>query len=106
MPAPTTVDAPGTGARIAMPSDTPVMVSQDGSRYEPPTRPDVPEWLRVAQQNNLPLRRPEGPRVQAAAPSEEEPATTDPLGRPLRRRTAHAAAPLRPAPPPPDPGGL
>lgn len=98
MPAPTTVDAPGTGARIAMPSDTPVMVSQDGSRYEPPTRPDVPEWLRVAQQNNLPLRRPEGPRVQAAAPSEEEPATTDPLGRPLRRRTSTQQPPSGPLP--------
>lgn len=98
MPASTTVDAPGTGARIAMPSDTPVMVSQDGSRYEPPTRPDVPEWLRVAQQNNLPLRRPEGPRVQAAAPSEEEPATTDPLGRPLRRRTPTQQPPSGPLP--------
>lgn len=94
----TTVEAPGRGARIAMPADSPVMVTEDGSRYEPPARPDMPEWLRVAQQNNLPLRRPEGPRVQAAAPSEEVPAPTDLLGRPLRRRIPAQHRPSGPLP--------
>ena len=97
-PAATTVNAPGTGARIAMPADPPVMVAEDGSRYEPPTRPDMPEWLRVAQQNNLPLRRPEGPRVQAAPLSQEAPAPTDLLGRPLRRRTPAQPRPSGPLP--------
>jgi len=97
-PAATTVNAPGTGARIAMPADPPVMVAEDGSRYEPPARPDMPEWLRVAQQNNLPLRRPEGPRVQAAPPSQEAPAPTDLLGRPLRRRTPAQPRPSGPLP--------
>lgn len=97
-PAATTVNAPGTGARIAMPADPPVMVAEDGSRYEPPARPDMPEWLRVAQQNNLPLRRPEGPRVQAAPLSQEAPAPTDLLGRPLRRRTPAQPRPSGPLP--------
>ena len=97
-PAATTVNAPGTGARIAMPADPPVMVAEDGSRYEPPARPDMPEWLRVAQQNNLPLRRPEGPRVQAASLSQEAPAPTDLLGRPLRRRTPAQPRPSGPLP--------
>ena len=97
-PAATTVNAPGTGARIAMPADPPVMVAEDGSRYEPPVRPDMPEWLRVAQQNNLPLRRPEGPRVQAAPLSQEAPAPTDLLGRPLRRRTPAQPRPSGPLP--------
>ena len=98
VPAATTVNAPGTGARIAVPADSPVMVAEDGSRYEPPARPDMPEWLRVAQQNNLPLRRPEGPRVQAAPPSQEAPAPTDLLGRPLRRRTPAQPRPSGPLP--------
>ena len=98
VPAATTVNAPGTGARIAMPADPPVMVAEDGSRYEPPARPDMPEWLRVAQQNNLPLRRPEGPRVQAAPLSQEAPAPTDLLGRPLRRRTPAQPRPSGPLP--------
>ncbi len=97
-PAATTVNAPGTGARIAMPADPPVMVAEDGSRYEPPARPDMPEWLRVAQQNNLPLRRPEGPCVQAAPLSQEAPAPTDLLGRPLRRRTPAQPRPSGPLP--------
>lgn len=97
-PAATTVNASGTGARIAMPADPPVMVAEDGSRYEPPARPDMPEWLRVAQQNNLPLRRPEGPRVQAAPLSQEAPAPTDLLGRPLRRRTPAQPRPSGPLP--------
>ena len=63
-----------------------------------------PNGLRVAQQNNLPLRRPEGRRVQAAPPSQEAPAPTDLLGRPPAPPHARAAPPLRPASP--DHGGL
>lgn len=81
------VSAPGTGARIAMPLQPPASAAPDGSSFEPPARPELPDWLRVAQQNNLPLRRPEGPRVQTASRTGEEPAPTDPLGRPLRRTT-------------------
>ncbi|MCI5955921.1 MAG: transglycosylase SLT domain-containing protein [Clostridiales bacterium] len=88
-----TAAAPGVGARIAMPVQPRVLVSQDGSEFEPPARPDIPDWLRVAQQNNLPLNRPSAPRV-TAAPKQEEPPPTDVLGRPLRNRAAIAAARL------------
>ncbi len=43
-------------------------------------------------------RRPEGPRVQAAPPSQEAPAPTDLLGRPLRRRTPAQPRPSGPLP--------
>ncbi len=77
-------------------SQPPVTTTENGSQFEPPAAPEIPDWLRVAQQNNLPLRRPEGPRVQAArrqaAQEENVPVPTDLLGRPLRSRAATAAA--------------
>lgn len=82
------VNTPATGSRTAVPTEPPVMIAQDGSAYEAPARPDLPDWLRVAQQNNMPLRRPEGPRVKAAPPEPPAPAPTDLLGRPLRSRAA------------------
>ncbi|MEG0270529.1 MAG: hypothetical protein RR821_09795, partial [Clostridia bacterium] len=55
----------------------------------------MPEWLRVAQQNNMPLeerRRALAPRVSVAPQTEAEaetvPPPTDVLGRPLRNRAA------------------
>lgn len=97
----TTAAAPGVGARIAVPTQPQVLVSQDGSQFEPPARPDVPEWLRVAQQNNLPLDRPSSPRVKAAPRQEDaQPAPMDALGRPLRNRAAIAAARLSREPSP------
>ncbi len=54
----------------------------EGDRFDAPVSPDIPDWLRVAQQNNMPLQnRPQGPRV-TAAPRRQE---ADALGRPLRR---------------------
>ena len=48
-----------TGARVAMP------------QFDKPASPDIPDWLRTAQQNNAPTPpRPQGPRVQAAPRSE------------------------------------
>ncbi|MBQ8150679.1 MAG: transglycosylase SLT domain-containing protein [Clostridia bacterium] len=49
------------------------IVSEDGSRFEKPAELQIPEWLRVAQQNATPesVRRPPAPRVQAAPPLEE-----------------------------------
>ncbi len=79
----------GTGARVAVPSDRPVITREDGSQFEPPVRPEMPDWLRVAQQNNMPLKRPEAPRVQAAPSVREQ---TDLLERPLRNRTSVAVA--------------
>ena len=68
------------------PQPAPVTTTQDGSQFEAPASPEIPDWLRVAQQNNLPLpNRPQGPRV-TAAPRRDEPAQTDALGRPMRRR--------------------
>lgn len=90
-PLPPTTANPQTGARIAV-SAQPAPIPE-GDRFAPPVRPDVPDWLRVAQQNNLPLNRPEGPRVQAAPRVEPQAAVpTDVLGRPLRNRASAAAA--------------
>ncbi len=83
---------PGNGARIAMPQpEPPSIVTQDGSQYDPPVKPPMPEWLRVAQQNNMPMeeRRSRAPRVLAAPnhePEAEEAPRTDLLGRPIRSR--------------------
>lgn len=46
----------------------PVTVTADGSRFEPPARAEVPDWLLTAQRlNPSPYERPiAGPRVQAA----------------------------------------
>jgi len=51
----------------------PVTVTADGSRFEPPARAEVPDWLRTAQRlNPSPYERPAaGPRVQAAPRAEE-----------------------------------
>ena len=59
----------------------------DGSRFEPPASPEIPDWLRVAQQNNLPLRRPDGPRI-SAAPMQPRQQEVDVMGRPIHRRPA------------------
>lgn len=92
----------GADARYASPVPAaPPVIEQNGAQYEPPASIDVPEWLRVAQQNHLPLeeRRAIAPRVQSAPPATRDDAParayapTDPLGRPL-----HAVAqPPRPA---------
>lgn len=92
---------PAVGARIARPAERPVITSEDGSQFEPPVRPEIPEWLRVAQQNNMPLRRPEAPRVRTAPPVEEQEAEpTDLLGRPIRNRASAARAMSAAAPDP------
>ena len=54
--------------------------------FDPPQKPEIPDWLRVAQQNNLPLQRPQAPRVQAAPRVEQEEEPVDALGRPLHNR--------------------
>lgn len=63
-----------------------------GSRFEPPASPDIPDWLRVAQQNNLPLRRPDAPRI-SAAPMVAQEQEVDMLGRPIRRRSTPSQQP-------------
>ncbi|MEG1359938.1 MAG: transglycosylase SLT domain-containing protein, partial [Clostridia bacterium] len=107
-PAPTAYDAPSAydappppsaqshhPARTALPSQSPAMITENGSAFDAPVRPPMPEWLRVAQQNNMPLeerRRALAPRVSAAPQAEAEaevaPPPTDVLGRPLRSRAA------------------
>ncbi|MEG0901000.1 MAG: transglycosylase SLT domain-containing protein [Clostridia bacterium] len=83
----------GTLAQETPETYAPPMVTEDGSQFDPPAAPPMPEWLRVAQQNNMPMEeRARPPRVQAAPRHEvdELPAVppTDPLGRPLRSRAA------------------
>lgn len=74
---------------------SPGLAPAEGPLFDTPVAPAMPEWLRVAQQNNTPeSRRPPRPQVQAAPPVEEAP-LTDPLGRPLRApvRRGRAAPP-------------
>lgn len=77
-----------------------VITAEDGSQYAEPAKAEMPEWLRVAQQNHIPLenRRAQMPRIMPAPRMEEE--QTEPardiLGRPLhqtkiKRRTAQGA---------------
>ena len=73
----------GEGERTAMPS-------------EKPAQQEMPEWLRVAQQNNMPLERPGEPRMQTPAHQMEAP-EVDALGRPLHRRQAPVLSPYEQA---------
>ena len=66
------------------------LFAADGSQYAPPSVQDMPEWLRVAQQNNVPFfedRQRRTPRVESAPQQPQEPAPTDLLGRPIARRS-------------------
>lgn len=69
-------------------------VTEDVPQVEKPAEIQMPEWLRVAQQNTTPdsVRRPPAPRVQVAPPQEE------PNGRPqYGRRSQPQQAPMRQA---------
>lgn len=81
-------DSPAAPAQGFAP---PVTVTADGSRFEPPARAEVPDWLRTAQRlNPSPYERPTGPRVQAAPRAEEG----------QRRYAPSAATVAAPAAPP------
>lgn len=85
-PMPGTEDSPVQNAPEAAATPTPAEIPS-GPAFDPPAAPQIPEWLRVAQQNNMPrddryLRR---PTVVPAQPQEEEAPATDLLGRPMRR---------------------
>lgn len=64
-------------------------IATDGSEYEAPAMPQLPEWYRIAQQNAGPVdeRRRSTPMVRTATVFEPEEAEVerDVLGRPLRR---------------------
>jgi len=75
---------------------------QTGPQFRPPVSPEIPDWLRTAQQNNMPLpNRPQGPRVQAA-PRPSQPQDMRPAGQqPLHQRmTAAQGYPPSPYPRP------
>lgn len=70
------------------PNNRLVVTDADGSEYQEPVSPEMPEWLRVAQQNHIPLdhRRPQTPRVTRAPQQDQEAqddVKRDILGRPL-----------------------
>ena len=61
----------------------------DGSQFAKPAQQAIPDWLRVAQQNNMPYgeeQRRRAPRVEPAPRQPQEPLPTDMLGRPIARR--------------------
>ncbi len=78
------------------------IVTEDGSQFDKPATPQVPEWYRVAQQNVTPdsVRKPPAPRVQAPPVQEEQPAMHPLIGygtraqqqKPLRQADIYAAA--------------
>lgn len=77
------------------------IVTEDGSQFEKPAEIQMPEWLRVAQQNTTPdsVRRPPAPRVQMAPPPEEEKPARPTYGHrqqppqmPMRQADVYAAA--------------
>lgn len=64
----------------------------EGPQFDAPVTPEIPDWLRVAQQNNMPLpNRPQGPRVQAA------PRQPQPMERPARRMAQQNVSPYEAA---------
>ncbi|HNW87523.1 MAG TPA: transglycosylase SLT domain-containing protein [Candidatus Limiplasma sp.] len=70
------------------------LFAPDGSQFAAPAPQEIPDWLRVAQQNNLPFdeeRRRRATKVEAAPKQEAEPLPTDLLGRPIGRRPMPAA---------------
>ena len=71
-----------------------------GPQFEAPAHVEIPDWLKVAQQNNMPIQRPQGPRVQSAPRTQEMP--VDALGRPMRRRPQPAVSPYEQAGYPPE----
>ncbi len=84
-------EQPGVQAPAAFPEGT------EGGMFDPPVAPEIPEWLRVAQQNNMPfsdrhLRRPQ----VLAAPAPPKEAEKDALGRPIRSRAQERPAPAQP----------
>lgn len=65
---------------VASPDETP-----EAPEFGAPVAPEIPEWLRVAQQNNMPMEnRHLRPRVTAVPKAEPKP--TDLLGRPVREQ--------------------
>ena len=64
----------------------PAQQAVQGDQFDPPVKPEIPDWLRVAQQNNMPMQRPQAPRVQAAPRMQEEEIPVDALGRPMHNR--------------------
>ena len=51
----------------APPSFAPSQQPQEGAQFAAPVTPEIPDWLKVARQNNYaPNDRPQAPRVQAA----------------------------------------
>ena len=58
----------------AQPTFAPQAQPEPGPQFAAPVSPEIPDWLRVAQQNNFPLQdRPQGPRVQAAPRQPDQP---------------------------------
>lgn len=71
-----------------------VIVTEDGSQFDPPAMAKLPEWYRVAQQNASTTDDPDAPRPQGAgrapggnARGGRAAVQYDPLGRPIARRT-------------------
>ena len=76
-------DPPEPRAEARAPVRPGDLFAPDGSQFAAPAPQEIPDWLRVAQQNNLPFdeeRRRRAPKVEAAPKQEAEPLPSDLLG--------------------------
>ncbi len=65
-PVPQPQSPPVRRSRAARNAAAPQPPAEDGPQFAQPQSPEIPDWLRIARQNNAPADRPQGPRVQAA----------------------------------------
>ncbi|MFR5855277.1 MAG: hypothetical protein ACLUE8_13690 [Lachnospiraceae bacterium] len=85
-------DRPAARRRSHPQQEPQVIVTEDGSQFDPPAMAKLPEWYRVAQQNASTTddRMRRAPKVQAAprveVEEDDQPVQYDPLGRPVARR--------------------
>jgi soluble lytic murein transglycosylase len=73
-------------------------IHPNGQQKDAPAEADMPDWLRIARQNNMPLydERRSSAKVSATSAAPAEPPPVDMLGRPIARKVQQQPANLTP----------